>query len=337
MVKMKTIIYPKIFVSFFIIFLLLLGGFQVFCTDNSITENSQIKTSLISWAMNIKFIVLKDNFYSNIMFTSNHRWLNYTGESSIDDSQNAIPFSDDELVKIHAKLLDLNQNLSTRGIIFYLIIPPNKNTIYPDDLDRIAPKKSTKSRLDQLIEYERLHSGVDVIDIRPELLAAKKTHQVFFSTDTHWNDYGSWVAYTKIINAISKDFVNVVASPIEYFNIGKRTYSGDLAKKSGNLIIEETTQTYSLQNPRNVKHENLVLDNGVKVIRSYIDDPDLPVALIFRDSFYTNLHKYISQHFSNTVCLWSFVFDYDQVEKINPDLVMVEITERYINQLLKLP
>ena len=333
----KAKIYPKLFESLFIIVLLLLGGFHVFSSDGSIAENSQIKTSLISWAMNLKFIVLKDNFYSNLMYTSNQSWLSYTGELSIDDSQNSIPFSDAELAKIHAKLLDLNQNLSSRDIKFYLVIPPNKNTIYPDDLDRIAPKRSTKSRLDQLIEYERLHSGVDVIDIRPELLGAKKTHQVFFATDTHWNDYGSWVAYTNIINAISKDFLNIVANPIGYFNIGESTYSGDLAKKGGNLMIKETTQTYSLQNPRNVKHENLVLDNGVRVIRSYIDDPELPVALIFRDSFYTNLHKYMSQHFSNTVSLWSFVFDYDQVDKVKPDLVIVEISERYINQLLKLP
>lgn len=332
----KTNFYPKILITSFCVLLLFLGVYTTKSLE-FLADNHDLRDNLISWAMNLKFLVLKDNFFSNIMYTRDHQWLNYTGEASIDDAQNVIPFTSEQLEIIHAKLSNIQQTLNERGIKFYLVIPPNKLTIYPDDLDRIAPKHQPISRLDQLIEFERIHTGLNVIDIRSELLEAKKSNQVFYSTDTHWNDYGSWIGYTKMMSVISKDFPAVIANPIEKFNVGQKHYSGDLASMSGNLLIEETTHTFSVQTPREVKHDNTVSDSGVSVIMSYIDDPELPVSLVFRDSFYTHLHGYMSQHFSKSVCLWSFIFDYEKVDEVQPDLVIVEIAERYIDQLLRLP
>lgn len=332
----KTNIYPITFISLFLILLLFLGLFRVESVADLSKEMFHFRAKLISWAMNFKFLVIRDNFFNN-MYTADHLWLNYTGELSIDDAQNAIPFNDEQLEIIHKKLVNIQKALNETGIKFYLVIPPNKNTIYPDDMTRIAPKFQPVSRLDQLIEYELNHEEIDVIDIRTELFNEKTTNQVFYSTDTHWNDYGSWVGYSKIMDEISKDFPSIVVNSLEEFDIGYKTYSGDLSVKSGNLIIEETTQTLSLKDPQTVKHDNTKLNNGLNVIRSQIDAPELPRALIFRDSFYTQLHGKMSQHFSTSICVWSFIFDYSIVNEVKPDLVIYEITERYINQLLRLP
>jgi len=332
----KTNIYPIAFISFFITLLLFLGLFGIKSISDLSTEMFHYRTKLISWAMNFKFLVIKDNFFNN-MYTADHLWLNYIGELSLDDTQNAIPFNDEQLEIIHDKLTDIQKTLNERNIKFYLVIPPNKNTIYSEDMARIAPKIQPVSRLDQLIEYELNHNGLNVIDIRPELFNEKTNNLVFYSTDTHWNDYGSWVGYSKIMNEISKDFPIIVFNSIEKFDIGQKTYSGDLSIKSGNLKIEETTQTLTLKNPRTVKHDKTELDNGLSVIRSQIDAPELPRALVFRDSFYTQLHGKMSQHFRTSICVWSFVFDYGIVDEVKPDLVIFEITERYINQLLMLP
>jgi hypothetical protein len=332
----KTKIYPIAFISLFFILLLFLGLFRFESVANLSAEKFHLRTKLISWAMNIKFLVIRDNFFNN-MYTADNLWLNYTGELSIDDAQNAIPFNNEQLGIIHEKLVNIQKTLNESGIKFYLVIPPNKNTIYPDDVTRIAPKIQPMSRLDQLIEYELDHEEINVIDIRTELFDEKTTNQVFYSTDTHWNDYGSWVGYYKIMNEISKDFPSIVVNSLEEFDIGYKTYSGDLSIKSGSLKIEETTQTLSLKNPRTVKHDKTELNNGLSVIRSQIDAPELPRALVFRDSFYTQLHGKMSQHFSTSICVWSFVFDYSIVDEVKPDLVIYEITERYINQLLRLP
>lgn len=333
----KINIYSCTFIALFLFLSFFLSSYKNNNFDRTFADKFTLRPNLISWAMNFKFLMLKDNYFSNIMFTADQSWLNYTGESSIDDSQNAIPFSDEQLEIIHVKLRNIQQTLKAQGIKFYIVIPPNKNTIYPEDLDRIAPKKQAKSRLDQVIEYESSHSGMDVIDIRSELFESKKTHQVYYATDTHWNDYGSLVGYFKIMNVISQDFPIISVNSIENYDIGTKKYSGDLSQMSGNLKIEENTQVLSLRNPLPVKYDRTELNNGQGVIRSQIELPDLPRALIFRDSFFTHLFGNVSQHFSTSICIWSFVFDFKFVDEVKPNLVIVEISERYIDQLLKLP
>jgi alginate O-acetyltransferase complex protein AlgJ len=328
----KTKFYPKIFIALFSILLLFLGLYTTKSLETFV-DSFGLRDNLISWSMNFKFLVLKDNYY-NMMYTTDQHWLNYIGENSLDDAQNTYPFTSEQLETIHAKLSNIQQTLNERGIKFYLVIPPNKNTIYPDDLDWIAPKRQEISRLDQLVQYEQFHSGLNIIDVRSELFEAKENNPVFYPTDTHWNDYGSWVAYFNIISAISQDFPKIVPNPLGKFDVGYKNFSGDLAKMSGKLKIDEITQILTLQNPKKVSYDNTVL---YKDFISYIDDPELPVALVFKDSFYSLLQANMGQHFRESVCLSTFKFDYGKVDEVQPDLVIYEVTERYLHQLLYLP
>jgi len=42
---------------------------------------------------------------------------------------------------------------------------------------------------------------IQLIDVRRELIEAKKNQQVYYKTDTHWNQRGAFVGYSKIINS----------------------------------------------------------------------------------------------------------------------------------------
>lgn len=331
-----TNLYSKIVIAVFSILLLILGLFKNNNIDASFLEDFPSSYKFFPWAMNIRYFVLKDNFFSNLMYTNDHQWLNYIGESSIDDAQNAIPLSDEQLETIHIKLKTIKQTLNDQGIKFYLVIPSNKNTIYPEDLQRIAPKIQSISRLDQLIDYESANEGLEIIEFRSELIEATKSRPTYYATDSHWNHFGSWLGYSKIMSIISRDFPQIRVNPIEEFLIKNEPISGDLAVLSGDILVEETTETFALKNPRDVQLENTFLLN-LNVNTSYIDDPDLPVALVFRDSNYINLYPYMSQHFRKSVTVWSFDFRYDLVDEVKPDLVIYEMTERYVHRLLDLP
>jgi hypothetical protein len=286
--------------------------------------------------MNFKFLAIRDNFFNN-MYTKDHIWLNYTGENSLDDFQNVSPLSDKQVETIHFKLTNIKNSLEERGIKFYVVIPPNKNTIYPDDFDSIAPKKFLLSRLDQLVDLESTYNGINVIDLREDLLNAKTRELVYNSTDTHWNDYGSWVGYRRLIGVISHDFPKLKPNPIEDYSIKNEKFYGGLAQLSGNIKIEETTKSFTLINPKKVRHESGTAEGNIRMITSYVDDPELPTSLVFRDSFYSSLYSHMSQHFSKHVCLWTGVFDYSKIDELQPDIVILEVTERYISRLLRLP
>lgn len=325
-------LYSRIFAALFIISLLFIGLYKNSIFDNTFAEKYHLREKLVTWTMNFKFFALKDNFYNN-MYTRDQQWLNYINENSIDDAQNAIPFTQDELEKIHSKLGNLRQNLLDLGIKFYLVVPPNKLTIYYDDLYEIAPKLNSTSRLDQLVEYETTHNGIEIIDVRPELIEAKKVERVYYSTDTHWNAYGAWLGYTKLMSLISKDFPGLEAYPLDRFIMGETTWTGDLARLSGNLHINELSKTLKLINPKKVSYDAPIYYDYT----ASTDEPDLPVALVFKDSFYYMMQEYMIQHFNKMVCVGSYTFDYDKVDEIKPDLVIYEITERYLHLLLYLP
>ena len=92
------------------------------------------------------------------------------------------------------------------GIPYLLIIPPNKDTIYPEFMPAAYNKLHSRSRLDQLLDYMKDHSSVVVLDIREDLFRAKQIEPVYDVTDSHWNSRGAFIAYQRIMQALSDGF-----------------------------------------------------------------------------------------------------------------------------------
>ena len=63
------------------------------------------------------------------------------------------------------------------------------------------------------MEYMKAHSTVELLDLRDALTRAKARHPVYYSTDSHWNDYGAYTGYVEIMRRISKYYPD--ARPIE--------------------------------------------------------------------------------------------------------------------------
>jgi alginate O-acetyltransferase complex protein AlgJ len=62
-------------------------------------------------------------------------------------------------------------------------------------------------------------------------------------------------------------------------------------------------------------------------------DPKLPSAVIFRDSFFNGLQPFTSEHFSRVVYVSDFVVNFDLIAEENPQIVILEVAERYLNKL----
>jgi hypothetical protein len=68
-----------------------------------------------------------------------------------------------------------------------------------------------------------------------------------------------------------------------------------------------------------------------------LDDPSLPRAVIFRDSFVSRLVPFLSEHFSRAVYLWQNDFDADVVAREHPDVVIQEIVGRHLYNFIPSP
>jgi hypothetical protein len=120
--------------------------------------------------------------------------------------------------------------------------------------------------------------------------------------------------------------------PLPYTTVEVTTPGWDLARMMGldDVITEEDLRLVPVT-PRRAKivdedrrDENW---NQGRVILER-DDPGLPAAVVFRDSFGSALIPFLAEHFRRSVYLWQYDFDPQWIEKEKPQVVIWLMTSR---------
>ena len=267
-------------------------------------------------------------------------WLFYTGNSVIDDYQGQSSLSLNDLEKCKAVLEAKRAYLKSRGVEYLFVVAPNKQSIYPEYLPDGITKGENGTFLDQLVEYLKVNSDVPFLDLRAQIKSHKNDEYILYSkTDTHWNGLGAYYGYNAIASHVSTLFPSVKPRSFRKSEITKNLTRGrDLAAMMG---VEDY-----------VKEEFINLSSDVELVKlSYkhsksriplltkANNPDLPMAVMFRDSFTTNLVQYLSKDFSEIKYIWDYWDFSTDIEKIinenNPNIVIEEMAERFVNKIRK--
>jgi hypothetical protein len=333
--------YDQLFIS-----ILVAAGISWFFMSPSVDIRNTINTiSGISWFKDVYAfarVTLGDQYY-DIALAEKGGWFVYNGELSPDDYQNTIPFTPQDLTDIQGRLDQLSEFLTSKGIKLLVIVPPNKNTIYPQYIPPQIPVIGSQSRLDQLIAYEKDHGKVKVMDLRSDLLKASNEHQTYYSCGTHWDGFGAFVAYQEIMISLEKYYPNLKPHELNeyrFINNPGDTYLGDLVHVDHStcsgidleplynhqLIIE---QNWNAANDTAWNYFNPAAP--IKITDINVDS-SLPRLLMYMDSFGPYLRPLLSDHFSQAVYLWAYPTDalYFDIAIEKPDVVIIEFTERYI-------
>ena len=261
-------------------------------------------------------------------------WLFYAGEDSIAGYRAAQPFTEAELKRWTRVLEGRRRWLARRNIYYVFTVAPDKHTVYPEYMPEQIKRVRDESRLDQLIAYLKENSGVEVVDLRPALLDAKRRYPIYYQTDTHWNDYGAFVAYEEITRALHKLLPAIEPLPESDFNFqSEQTAGKDLANILG--LADAFTETTVSLRPRRGFH---ALSSNQPLERSTIESTatfaseqpgrELPRLVMFRDSFANRLIPFLAENFSRAVYVWDANFEPALVEQEHPDVVLDEIVER---------
>jgi hypothetical protein len=282
----------------------------------------------------------------NLSISSSDHWLVYTGESSLDDYQNTVPFTEDEVITIQRKLDRLDRLLASKGIKLLVVIPPNKNTIYPEYVPAEIPIIGSQSRLDQIISYEQNHDTFKIMDLRPLLLEARVQKQVYYPCDTHWNPYGAFIAYRAILMELQKQFPVLKPHSLNEYSlvpdqtpcdISSMAYIHDLPSDKFSLSPQFSLQLHEQDWQRGIDQGSFFVRFPYANITVFNADPSLPRLLMFRDSFGAALIPFLEDHFSRSVYLWAYPADEAYYDTEKPDIVIIEFTERYLNFLIQIP
>lgn len=231
------------------------------------------------------------------------------------DYRGLAPFSDKQLTQIQHNLEKLRDTLSKFGTSYVITVAPNKNTIYPEYLPDNVVRVHERTRLDRLLAHLSRYSSIRIIDLRDLLRDARKSYPTYYKTDSHWNDYGAFVADEAIMKEISLLRPQFKPLSISDFNISVREIRGrDLAMM---LAIPDHFS-----------------DNEVEMrLKPSILSDKIGKLVFIHDSYGDNFLPYLSRNFDPIVHL-NHYYTLDNILTEKPLVVIHMIAERALDKLL---
>lgn len=224
-------------------------------------------------------------------------------------------------------------------IHYVVMIVPSKCNVYPEYVPDAYKPVNLPSQTDQFIQALKSRSSVEIVDLRPTLIKAKEKTQTFMKTDTHWTRIGSFYGYQKMISSLQPWFPGMKPYEVSDLKTWDFPYRGDLAKMMGfgDWLHEPLTEA-SLKNQTWHYNKDHPLDesNPISAFTPFITEApgkNKPRAYVLFDSFmFCNL-PYFAEHFSHAYFVRSRDIHFSDVAKEHPDVVVEELTERFINKL----
>ena len=269
-------------------------------------------------------------------------WLFYTLDDNLKIATGEYSLPDETLEIIHRNMSAVQKIFNENGTDFVIVLPPSKVSIYPEYL-RIYLRNGGIEKTPDDIVFDHLSRNEDlkIVCLKDTLLQQKALADVYFKTDTHWNEIGAYTAYQKICRDLNEWGIYCKEN-IEIVVEQEKRY-GDLTHMIGRNN-EEPFQHVKLINPsayRLLEDDKLVSElreetNG-SAFWCYKNEnaSNNKKVLIFGDSMFGgwNITELLAENFSQL----TFVSDHNMSENIidtvDPDLVILETTERYIRRL----
>ena len=326
--------YQTLFITAFLVVLLI--PLRALALDpHGIEENFYGRAQLLSFFADLR-IRIGDRVFPKVVVGDNG-WLVYTAENDIEGYQRADAFPDSELARIQQSLDRLTAQYAAQGTTLLVVVPPNKNTIYPERVPSAIPIVGAESSLDQLIGYLRAHGRAQILDLRPALRALKTEREIYYATDTHWNDYGAFAAYQEIMVALSPHVPALVAhTPADFEVLQRAPESLDLSENIATSLFPEQRVQFTPRFNSGTSYKTVTV-GGRRIQFSHNPDAGLPTAIVYHDSFFFRVIPFLGEHFSEGIYIQNYMggglWSLSWVDEQRPDIVIIEFSERYIHDL----
>ncbi len=280
-------------------------------------------------------------------------WMFFTG-NELATYNGYARFTELELDSFYRELNDRRAFCKSKGMEYYFVIFPAKQSIYGDLQPDAVIGLQRKNRTDILIEYLRKRDpSLHIVDTRSELIKARKNWypiQVFYKTDNHWNPLGAWHGHAALVNQMHRDGIKVKlpGNPkSSRYRLDKQDgYSGNLAQFTG-LSGALTEPKYwlvplferkAIQVP-NYKCETPQFSNAWEYqMRFNNKDTTLADILFIRDSFGSDMINELAESCGRSLFIfdeWKYGMNTDWAERHKPDVMVNLVVETHLENVLK--
>jgi hypothetical protein len=287
---------------------------------------------LVQWHNKLQWALFKDRNTRNVLVGKNG-WLFTTDAQMIDHYSGQLQLTQEELHDWQVLLEKRRDWLAKRGIAYLFVVPPDKHTIYPEELPDWVTKVRPQTMLDQFFAYMHEHSTVHVLDLRHALIEAKKIHPDYLKTDTHWNFFGGFIAYQEVMRALDQEVPGVEPPlPLSDFTMTKRPEpGGDLARILGLSMAESNAYVpvpkpglpkfTTTHGPTDRPKDPRITDNPLAKGRVFI----------FHDSYGLSWVRFLGYNFNHVTYRWQYDINPAWIEQDKPNIVINEMLERFFN------
>lgn len=288
-------------------------------TLNSFTERLCARNKLIAFNSELTSLLTGGTYMeSTQVLLGKDNWLFYKTELDghpLWDYMGINHFTDEELAAIAANLVSMRDGFNALGVDFYVTALPNKEIIYEEYMPDTVARVDEVSRAEQLADY--IWDNTDLVYVYPKqaLLDAKAEGQIYYQTDTHWNQKGAFVGMQQLMHEAygvdAKDLDSVS------FDITSHDLAGDLAVIGGVADKYNIDTTYVF-----------VADTADKA--QYRDE----VALVVGDSFSGFLSTIAKGYYKEVHWIYTKDFTMSMLDEYDADVVIWESVERYMETFL---
>ena len=269
-------------------------------------------------------------------------WLFYNvpnDGSSLEDYYGLAGFAPNQVSALQQNMKRLRREAESRNILLILVIAPSKHTIYEEYLpSRMAMMKGTSSRVDQLDSaWGKDDAHTSFVDTRRLMATAKNemAYPLYYKTDTHWNNLGAFLAYSAVMKAVKARDHGVKVLTLADFQLSAARIPGrDLAGMVNMAdLMTDTEVTLKPLKASAAKRSHAPYAYTTAVRSEVLDCKGLSLVA-FGDSFLHFMIPYLSESFCKATFLGSpLTIDFPIIDRERPDVVMVELAERYAGSL----
>jgi hypothetical protein len=298
-------------------------------------DNFGFRNYLINLGGSYRTKLFRSSMHPELVKFGKENWLYYNRiEGKIFKSYTHTNLLPKDTLELIVAKWELNKSkYEEKGAKYFLAFWPNKHTIYPEYLPKTmsAQIRDTLSRVDQILSYlKKNKSSITLFDSRPFLLEGKKEHQLYHKFDTHWNDYGAFLAYQSFLNS-NFDQLGIRPKSIDDFSVEWNDFEkGELIQMLGvknRGFFVEKAPVFKLKN--NINQIEFLSTKGypkqTKITRNKYCGNKLKV-LVFRDSYTSKLIQFLSLHFYEVTYIWGHGERY--VDELKPDIIIEGYVER---------
>lgn len=301
-----------------------------------------LRDQFVSLCANIKYHIFHLS-PSEKVHIGKDGWFFYTMDENLEIASGTYRLTDEMLAQILAKHRAIRDKLKERGTDYVIVFPTSKVSIYPEYL-RYGSGEVRKTPVDIVADYLENNSDLKVIRLKDILLDAKEGHQLYFKTDTHWTQIGAYIGYQEIHRRLTE--MGLCMTPMVDATFEDAEYVGEFGAMMGvSLPAEPTVNTvFSRQatsggtSSRAELFYKDISQIGIAKSCYYYEKhgTEGPRTMMYGDSMFGvsggwNASNLLAENFPEFSYVWDWNIREKLLDDLQPELVIYEMTERYLN------